>query len=73
MPTLRFGKQHLEQELTVDLSINATEREALVTARRGQGVFKERVMQREQRCRITRVDNPAGCVAKMRTRADHPE
>jgi hypothetical protein len=30
----------------------------LVTARRGQGIFKERVMQIEKRCRITRVENP---------------
>jgi len=38
--------------------ISNTEREALITARRGQGLFKERVTEIEKRCRITRVDNP---------------
>jgi putative restriction endonuclease len=33
-----------------------TEREALILARRGQGLFKERVRQVEQRCRVTGVD-----------------
>lgn len=41
-----------------DSAIPLTEREALIRARRGQGLFKERVMLVERRCRITGVENP---------------
>jgi len=51
-------EHHLEQEVEDNLEIKATERDALVMARRGQGLFKERVMRIERRCRITQVDNP---------------
>jgi len=51
-------EHHLEQDLEENLEIKATERDALVMARRGQGLFKERVMRIERRCRITQVDNP---------------
>lgn len=37
-------------------SIEETEKTALILARRGQGVFKQRVRQVERRCRITGVD-----------------
>jgi putative restriction endonuclease len=40
-----------------------TEREAVIRARRGQGLFKERVMQMEKQCRITKVDNPVHLIA----------
>jgi putative restriction endonuclease len=43
--------------------IQDTEREAIVRARKGQGLFKQRVSQIEGRCRITRVDNPAHLIA----------
>lgn len=36
--------------------IDETEKKALILARRGQGVFKQRVRQVEKRCRITGVD-----------------
>jgi putative restriction endonuclease len=55
---LELWEQHLEQQITTDTMIASTEREALVTARRGQGIFKERVMEIEKRCRITHVENP---------------
>lgn len=48
-----------EHELTrvrTDLRLEETTREAIVLARRGQGLFKQNVMQRESRCRITGVD-----------------
>ena len=51
-------EHHLEQEVEENSEIGGTERSALVMARRGQGLFKERVMCIERRCRITRVDNP---------------
>jgi putative restriction endonuclease len=55
---LEIWEHHIESELDGDASIPPTEREALITSRRGQGIFKERVMQIERRCRITGVENP---------------
>lgn len=43
--------------------IAATEREALVKARRGQGLFRENVARVEPECRITRVTNPTYLIA----------
>jgi putative restriction endonuclease len=55
---LEVWEHHLETEVEKDSRIADTEREALIVARRGQGLFKERVMLIEKRCRITRVSNP---------------
>ena len=44
-------------------SIRDTEREAIIRARRGQGLFKQRVMLIEAKCRITGVENPVHLVA----------
>jgi hypothetical protein len=55
---LEVWEHHLENEVENDTRIADTEREALIIARRGQGLFKERVMLIEKRCRITRVNNP---------------
>ncbi len=41
----------------------ATERESLVKARRGQGKFRELLLQRESLCRITGVDRPEHLIA----------
>lgn len=49
-------EQHLSSEILEDEEIPETERLSIVTARRGQGAFKERVMKLERRCRITHVD-----------------
>jgi len=57
---LELWEHHIESELDRDSAIVTTEREALIIARRGQGLFKERVMQIERRCRITGVDNLIG-------------
>jgi hypothetical protein len=51
-------EHHLEQEVERNTRIGPTERDALIMARRGQGLFKERVMRIEHRCRITFVENP---------------
>ena len=51
-------EHHIESDVDRDASIPPTERKALITARRGQGLFKERVMQIEKCCRSSRVDNP---------------
>lgn len=54
---LDVWEHRLEQTVENDQSILDTEREAIITARRGQGMFKERVMLIEKRCRITGVTN----------------
>ena len=53
----------LEQLVATDTSIAETDRLALVRARRGQGIFRDRVGQIERRCRVTGVDNPTHLVA----------
>ena len=53
----------IEQELENDSTIQETERLAIIRARNGQGLFKERVSTIESRCRITGVENPAHLIA----------
>ncbi len=55
---LEMWEHHIESEIESDAHLLETEREALIVARRGQGLFKQRVMQVENRCRITGVTNP---------------
>jgi putative restriction endonuclease len=60
---LDVWESKLEQQIETDSSVKQTDREALVRARRGQGLFKQRVMRIEARCRITGVDTPTHLVA----------
>jgi putative restriction endonuclease len=60
---LDFWEHRLEAAVETDTSLPPTERETIIRARRGQGLFKERVMRNEERCRITKVDNPVHLVA----------
>jgi hypothetical protein len=62
---LEMWERHIESEIESNDQLLETEREALIVARRGQGLFKQRVMQVENRCRITGVTNP------MHLRASH--
>src|ERR1700730_1213515 len=62
---LEMWEHHIESEIESNGQLLETEREALIVARRGQGLFKQRVMQVETRCRITGVTNP------MHLRASH--
>ena len=55
---LKIWEHHIESAIESDRQLLETEREALIVARRGQGLFKQRVMQVENRCRITGVTNP---------------
>jgi putative restriction endonuclease len=55
---LEIWEHHIEVNIESDARIPDTEREALIVARRGQGLFKERVTEIETRCRITGVTNP---------------
>jgi hypothetical protein len=54
----RLWEDHLLSDIEQDVSLKTTEKEALVLARRGQGLFRKRVQEIEARCRITRVDRP---------------
>ena len=51
-------EEHLRRSIQEDDSIPETEREALVVARRGQGLFRVRVQAIEDHCRVTGVDRP---------------
>jgi putative restriction endonuclease len=55
---LEVWEHHIESRIESDPQISDTGREALIVARRGQGLFKQRVMEIESRCRITGVTNP---------------
>ena len=48
----------IERALLADPGLDATARQALVTARRGQGIFRENVRALEPICRVTGVANP---------------
>jgi hypothetical protein len=54
---LDYWEHRLEQTVAEDSKITETDREALIRARRGQGLFKQRVMEIESKCRITGVTN----------------
>jgi hypothetical protein len=60
---LDFWERRLEQAIADDASLPDTDRLAIIGARRGQGLFRDRVGCIEKRCRITRVENPVHLVA----------
>ena len=60
---LDYWEHRLEQDVVDDESIPETDRQALIRARRGQGLFKQRVMQIERRCRVTGVEKLVHLVA----------
>lgn len=51
-------EEHEIERVNADQTLSETTRKAVVQARRGQGIFKQRVMQIETRCRLTGVDRP---------------
>ncbi len=54
---VEMWEHHIEATIESDAHIPDTDREALIIARRGQGLFKQRVMRIERSCRITGVTN----------------
>lgn len=52
-----------ERQIESDASLDATEREAVVRARRGQGRFRTNVEAVERCCRLTGITNPALLIA----------
>jgi putative restriction endonuclease len=49
-------EEHELHEVQTDSTLPETDRQAIVLARRGQGLFKKRVMRIEHACRITGVN-----------------
>ena len=58
-------EEHELSRVHSDTTMSETERQAIVLARRGQGLFKQRVMQIERACRIT------GVTSEEHLRASH--
>jgi len=56
-------ERKLERQVANDTRIQETERLAIIRARNGQGLFKDRVSRIESRCRVTGVENPVHLVA----------
>ena len=55
--------EDIEQRRLSAQDLPETTREAIISARIGQGLFKERISKHEKACRLTYVDNPAHLVA----------
>ena len=60
---LDVWERRLEEKVQSDTSVHETDREAIIRARCGQGIFKERVSRIERRCRITGVENLTHLIA----------
>lgn len=56
LPEIAEWEDHLASEISKDLTLDDTQKTALVQARRGQGQFKKNVQKIEKRCRITGVN-----------------
>jgi hypothetical protein len=64
-PELEIDEWERRVELAIDADdgIPATQRTALVQARRGQGLFRDNVHSIERACRVTRVERPEHLIA----------
>lgn len=60
---LDVWERRIEERVADDRSIAETDRKAIIRARVGQGLFKERVSRIESMCRITKVRNPTHLIA----------
>ncbi|MCI0536244.1 MAG: HNH endonuclease [Verrucomicrobiales bacterium] len=66
LPELRGIVEWEEQVcalISEDQQLRDTEKQALIKARRGQGLFRHKVGQLERFCRVTRVDRPEHLIA----------
>lgn len=57
IPDILRWEDHVADTIRAAHDISKTDREAVILARRGQGIFKRNVLKIEQRCRITGVDH----------------
>ena len=51
-------EEHLRHQVEDAPELDHTEKEQIILARRGQGLFKKNVSKIEHRCRVTKVDRP---------------
>ena len=66
LPELRGIVEWEEREceqISGDRQLPETEKQALIKARRGQGLFRQKVARIEHFCRVTRVDRPEHLIA----------
>jgi putative restriction endonuclease len=62
LPIVSDWEDRVQKSIESSL-IEETTRSALVHARRGQGLFRKKVLEFERQCRVTTVDNPSHLVA----------
>ena len=62
-PMLEEWERREEARISEDGTLTETSRQAIAQARRGQGLFRQRVRAIERACRVTRVDRPVHLVA----------
>jgi hypothetical protein len=60
---IEHWERKLVDQLEHDISVPETDRLAIIRARKGQGLFKDRVSKLENKCRITGVSNPVHLIA----------
>lgn len=60
---IEMWENKIEESILFSRDIAETEKETLVKARRGQGRFRELLLNREPRCRITGVEKPEHLIA----------
>jgi putative restriction endonuclease len=60
---LETWERRIEQKVSQDDELPETDRQAIIRARVGQGLFKDRVSKIEDRCRITGVDKATHLIA----------
>lgn len=51
-------EEHLRDEIVSNPTIAQTEKEQVILARRGQGIFRQNVQHLERACRVTKVNRP---------------
>ncbi len=60
---IKEWEDKIEQSILSEPDISETEKETIVKARRGQGRYREQLLLRETRCRVTGVNKPEHLIA----------
>ena len=60
---IQVWEDKIENDILSDSDMSDTEKETLIKARRGQGKYRELLLVREPKCRITGVDKPEHLIA----------
>jgi hypothetical protein len=61
--TLEEWEHRVEQMINDTPTLEETEKQSLIQARRGQGIFRDNVQRIEWQCRITKVNRPEHLIA----------